>query len=458
MAASSTGSANYPAILRAIPNDPALSSEFSDLLFLLARAGPVSSAALTFADEDVVSIVAAHGVQRATHRREDSLCDLALASGKTVVIADALSDPRVMDRRRVELESGVRFFAAVPLMDSLGRPVATLFAADTEPLTPAPPFLEALERTAGRISSRLQQRAEETRARRLVAERDPAVQEDTTDNRKAETALQASEAHYRRIRMQAIGRLAGGISHEFNNVLTTILGHSELALPEIPPGSPVRERIEVIRESALRAAALTQHLLAFSGKQVLSPRAVDLGTMLAKLRPRLASSAGPGITVDLVPPGREVWAKADPLQLEMTLLSLVAASRERMPGGGRFVIEVAPDAGGGLVPSGNWARIVVRDSGPVPSPDRIARLFEPFSDPSSLFTSTGLAFAVTYGFLTQSGGHALAAPSPDGGLEIRMVLPGSAAPNPAGRPSSSFGNLSGSGTVLVVEDEAPVRR
>ncbi|MBI2919732.1 MAG: response regulator [Planctomycetes bacterium] len=572
MASSGTGSGTYPAILRAIPSDPALRAEFQDLLSLLALACGVPMAGLSVMDGDRVSIVAAHGQALSTHTRTTSLCELFVGSEGLVVVPDVLADPRVSDCREFARESGVRLFAGVPVIDACGRPVGTLFVCDREPRDLDAARREALTRTASRVAARLGQRADERVAERLRLERDavirkldlhqtvvsnmdggvmvlragderilyanptfermfgygpgelegrPAailnsprgadspttvaagileqlqrtgnargellttrkdgtdfwsryrittldrpgegtlwitVQEDVSERHEAERALHEAEALLRQSqRMEAIGRLAGWVSHEFNNLLTTILGHSELALLELSPEDSLRQRLAEIRDASQRAAGLTHQLLAFSGRQILQPRSLDLVSVIRALDARLRHHAGPAVQVAVQSAAGRPWAKADPRQLENVLLNLVSAARERMPGGGRLVFSLATEIDSDRVPEARWAIITARDTGPTPDPDHLARVFEPFHGPPGSKISSGLSLAVVYGVVTQSGGQVSAAPVPGGGLEIRIALPASSPEEARLRPDTSRTNLRGTETILLVEDEDPVR-
>ena len=573
MASLGAGSGTFPAILRAIPSDSALRSEFEDLLGLLALACDAPIAGLTVTDADQISIVAAHGHALTSHRRANSLCELSLGSTELVVIPDVLADPRLADRRDLARHDGVRLYAAHPVLDAAGRAAGTLFVCDREPRNLSGEQREALVRTASRIAARVRQRSDERAAERLRLERDavirkldlhqavvsnmaggvmvlragderilyanptfermfgygpgelegrPAsilnspragedpevvarailnrleetgsaageilntrkdgtdfwtrykvtsldqpgegvlritVQEDISERREAERALGEAEVLLRQSqRMEAIGRLAGGISHEFNNLLTTILGHSELGLLETSPSDSMRQRLGEIRDASQRAAALTHQLLAFSGRQILQPRSLELVVVVRALEDRLRQQAGAGVELQVESGAEPVWVRADQQQLENVLLNLVAAGRDRMPGGGRLVLTFACGSGGCGVPEGRWGCVTVLDNGPTPSADQLPRIFEPFHGPPGSRISSGLSLAVVYGVVTQSGGHVQAFPVPDGGLGIRVVLPGSSPEEARRRTDTSRTVLRGTETVLVVEDEVPVRR
>ncbi len=163
---------------------------------------------------------------------------------------------------------------------------------------------------------------------------------DVSERKEAEAALRHSEDQLRQaMKMEAVGRLAGGVAHDFNNLLTAVLGHADLALTQADPSNPFHEDLQEIKQAALRAAALTQQLLAFSRKQVLERRVVDLNQIVAGITRMLDRTIGEDIELvtDLAPELGRVHA--DAIQLEQVLLNLAVNARDAMPEGGRLTIE-----------------------------------------------------------------------------------------------------------------------
>jgi PAS domain S-box-containing protein len=246
---------------------------------------------------------------------------------------------------------------------------------------------------------------------------DPAVgaivanHRDITDRRMVEAALRDREEQLRQAqKMEAVGRLAGGIAHDFNNVLTAIFGYTDLLLDQLRPDDPRRSDVEEIRRAADRAATLTRQLLAFSRKQVMQPRLLDLNEVLTGIRKLLARLVGEDIRVEIKTDQALVKVRADPGQVEQVLMNLAANARDAMPEGGTLTIdtrneEVRVDTQGrpGLLP-GHYAVVAVGDTGLGMSAAVRDRVFEPFFTTKELGKGTGLGLATVYGIVKQTGG------------------------------------------------------
>lgn len=265
-------------------------------------------------------------------------------------------------------------------------------------------------------------------------------------------------------KMEAVGRLAGGLAHDFNNLLTAINGYSGLVLESIDEGDPLRRDVEEIQRAGERAAALTRQLLAFSRKQVLRPKPVNLNSVVEGMERMLRRLIGEDLELVIrLEPGL-ASITADPTQMEQVLLNLVVNARDAMPGGGRLTIETANLTARqaasrrhlGLAPS---AQVVlsVTDTGCGMDAETRARLFEPF------FTTkehgTGLGLSTVYGVVRQSGGIIQVESEPGRGSCFRVYLPRTEdrAPGAAARESERAAPQ-GWETVLVVEDDPEVRR
>ncbi len=278
---------------------------------------------------------------------------------------------------------------------------------------------------------------------------------DVTGLRDAQAALLRSEDHLRHaMKLEAVGRLAGGVAHDFNNLLTSVLGHADLALRRVHPADPLFDDLMEISAAGTRAAALTQQLLAFSRKQVLEPRVVDLNTIVAGIARLLRRTIGEDIELvtrlafDLGP------VRADPVQLEQVLLNLAVNARDAMPRGGRLLIEtqnVKLETGAGV-------RIWVVDNGQGMSEEVRAHLFEPFFTTKEVGKGTGLGLATAYGIVQESGGTIRVTSAEGQGSTFVVDLPqavGEAVtPVPVVPVETARG---GSETVLLVEDEEAVR-
>ena len=283
---------------------------------------------------------------------------------------------------------------------------------------------------------------------------------DMTERRKLEEQLLQSQ------KMEAVGRLAGGIAHDFNNLLTAVSGYSELLLRELPAGDPGRESAEEIRKAGSRAAALTQQLLAFSRRQVLEPRVLDLNAVIAGMERMLRRVIGEDVEL-ITATQPDLWrAKADPGQIEQAILNLVVNARDAMPRGGRLTLETAnveldEEFAGryASVEPGPHVMLAVSDTGIGMDAELQARLFEPFFTTKEHGKGTGLGLSTTYGIVKQSGGSIWVYSEPGHGTTFKIYLPRCEEPledlpaAPTAREAAP-----GSETVLLVEDEPEVRR
>src|SRR5213082_585476 len=282
---------------------------------------------------------------------------------------------------------------------------------------------------------------------------------DVTAQRHLENQLRQSQ------KMEAVGQLAGGIAHDFNNLLTAILGSTQLLLQATPPGDVRREDVEEIRNAGLRAAELTRQLLAFSRRQVLAPKVLELNAVVANMDKMLRRLIGDDVELATALHTEAGAVNADPGQIEQVLLNLVVNARDAMPGGGRVLIETTRmTLRDELVerrhrlPPGDYVCLAVTDSGLGMDEATQAHLFEPFFTTKEVGKGTGLGLATVYGIVKQSGGYIWVYSEPQRGTTVKVYLPrvpGTAEPPlPAPEPPALRG---GHETVLLVEDAAPVR-
>jgi signal transduction histidine kinase len=259
------------------------------------------------------------------------------------------------------------------------------------------------------------------------------------------------EEQYRHAqKMEAIGRLAGGIAHDLNNVLTAILGYSQLWLAKLPPDDPNRNDVVEIEKAGQRAASLTRRLLAFSRKQVLSPRVINLNAVVRDVERLLRRVIGEDVElVTTLEPS--LWnVKADPAQVEQVIMNLAVNARDAMPRGGRLTIgtnNMAPDV-----------TLWVSDTGTGIAPEIKTHLFEPFFTTKGLGRGTGLGLSTVYGIVTQSGGRIAVQSEQGKGTTFRIYLPRvleRAEPLPQATPRP--GPAEGRETILLVEDDDVIR-
>ncbi len=280
------------------------------------------------------------------------------------------------------------------------------------------------------------------------------------------TAVRALEAQLRHAqKMEAVGRLAGGVAHDFNNLLTVITGRSQLLLLKLPPESPMRRDVELVEETAHRASALTRQLLAFSRKQMVQPRVVDVNEVVRGMETMLSRLIGEDISLATRLDATAGCVRADPAQLEQMIVNLAVNARDAMPLGGRLTLEtgfVRIDEGFarqhvGLRP-GPHVRLTVRDTGVGMDGLIKAHLFEPFFTTKGPGKGTGLGLATVYGIVTQSGGAIRVDSEPGQGATFTIDLPRVDAPaDLRGDPAIPTAAPHGSETVLLVEDEPEVR-
>jgi len=262
-------------------------------------------------------------------------------------------------------------------------------------------------------------------------------------------------------KMDAVGRLAGGVAGDFNNVLTVISGYSELIRNEAPAAGPLRKFVDEIVYAAERAAALTRHLLAFSRGSSAQARVLDLNTVVARLEPMLRRLLGQSIDlIFMASPG--VWhVKADPGHIEQILVNLATNARDAMPHGGKLVIETANvelEAGAGNRNTGGkpgpYVMLAVSDTGQGMDPETRSRLFEPLFTTKAPGQGSGLGLATVYGLIRQSEGHVTVYSQPGCGTIFEIYLP--RVTEPVAEPVRK-GLDKGSETILLVEDEDGVR-
>jgi PAS domain S-box-containing protein len=281
--------------------------------------------------------------------------------------------------------------------------------------------------------------------------------QDITDHRQIEEQLRHAQ------RLEAIGRLAGGVAHDLNNALTTIAGYTELALGTLDEGHPARPDVQEIRRAAERAESVTRQLLAFSRKQLLAPRVFSLHESVANLSRLLGRLLGDDTQLHTAVADDLPAIYGDSGQIEQAILNLAVNARDAMPDGGRLTLGVAVvDVDEAFarthqpMPAGRYVELSVADTGHGMTPDIQARIFEPFFTTKEIGKGTGLGLAMVYGTVQQSGGFIFVDSAPGRGATFRLYFPPAAAAH-ATRPQTAPAGAS-EATLLVVEDEAPVRK
>jgi PAS domain S-box-containing protein len=281
---------------------------------------------------------------------------------------------------------------------------------------------------------------------------------DITDRLQLEAQLRQAQ------KMEAIGQLAGGVAHDFNNLLTVIAGYCGILLDRLPPDDPLRSDVRAIADAGHRAASLTQRLLAFSRRAVLTPKVIDINSVVRETEHILRRLIGEDIllTVALLPGGGPV--KVDPGHLGQVLINLAVNARDALPGGGGLTIRTervdlsgAVSMSGQEMPAGHYLRLVVSDTGHGMSPDVKSRIFEPFFTTKGVGKGTGLGLAVVHGFVKQSGGYIEVDSEEGQGSTFSISLPLVEESHANVVPAPADVSARGAETILLVEDEEAVR-
>ncbi len=281
----------------------------------------------------------------------------------------------------------------------------------------------------------------------------------------AESALRKSEEQLRQAqKMEAVGRLAGGVAHDFNNVLSVILSYGEVLLEDLKPADPMRGDIEEIRAAAHRAAGLTRQLLLFSRQQVAEPRVVALDEVLAGLNKMIGRMVGEDIDLVILSPKAPGRVKVDPTHIEQVILNLVVNARDAMPKGGKLTIEttnVELDEAYALAhlpaKAGPHVMLSVTDTGTGMDRATQTQIFEPFFTTKELGKGTGLGLSTVFGIVQQSGGSIWVYSEIGRGTAFKVYLPRVDAALDAPREQVEPKTLRGTETILLVEDEEQVR-
>ncbi len=263
-------------------------------------------------------------------------------------------------------------------------------------------------------------------------------------------------------KMESIGRLAGGVAHDFNNMLQVILGNVEMGLQQVPSNNLVHRELVAIRQAARRSAELTRQLLGFARKQAVSPRVLDLNEtvdgVLKMLRPLLGES------IHLTwQPGTDLWpVKIDPVQVDQILANLATNARDAVVGEGsvavrtaNFVVEPASENALSDSPAGEYVALTVSDTGRGMSPEVLEHLFEPFFTTKAVGKGTGLGLATVFGIVKQNQGTISVESQPNQGTTFRILLPRAPAPAPV-KEGKRKALVGGTETVLLVEDEPQI--
>ena len=369
---------------------------------------------------------------------------------------------------------GLILWASPSALELLGRPIETVRGMPYADLV-HPEDLGAIQKNFDLVLKEPHQRVRQ-RARVRHGDGTWRTMEGTLTNLLREPGLHALVMHFRDVteslalqdqltqsqKMDAIGRLAGGVAHDFNNLLTAIVGHAELLRDAVPGGTDASEDLAEIEKAAERAAGLTQQLLAFSRRQVLQPRTLDLDAVIEGMQRMLQRLIGEDVRL-LFRPGRNAWVRADPSQMEQVVLNLVVNARDAMPTGGSIIIETGASGLDDIaahrlgLTAGTYVVLTVKDTGHGMDEATRARVFEPFF--TTRKEGTGLGLSTVYGVVRQSGGLIIVESTPGVGTQFTTYLP--LVDAPAGTQSAAAAPeavANGTETILLAEDEPSVRQ
>jgi two-component system, cell cycle sensor histidine kinase and response regulator CckA len=291
-----------------------------------------------------------------------------------------------------------------------------------------------------------------------------AIIRDISERKRSEEMLRETEAQLRLSqKMEAVGRLAGGVAHDFNNLLGAIMGYSDVIHYDLKPGDPLLSDIDEISRAAKRAAELTQQLLAFSRRQVMLPKVLNLNDVIRSAEKMLGRLIGEDVHFSVRLFGGLGNVRADPGQIEQVIMNLVINARDAMPSGGELVLETSNVTH----PNGfmqdeeslvsDWVKVSVIDTGCGMDADTLVRIFEPFFTTKEMGKGTGLGLSTVYGIVQQSGGTIRVHSVVDGGTTFDVLFPRVDEEVQIEPPSGATGNPRGSETILVVEDEEMLR-
>lgn len=286
---------------------------------------------------------------------------------------------------------------------------------------------------------------------------------DVTRRRDAEEGLRQAQ------KMEAVGQLTGGVAHDFNNLLTVIQGFADIVMNNLERDGELDRKkaarsMKAILQASERGATLTQQLLAFSRKQKLQGRVVNIIDMIDDLRPLIERTAGGTVKVDITNQESVCNARIDPTQAELAIMNILLNARDAMPSGGNVTIDVrnrsldTGDQGFGEMEPGNYVMVTLTDEGTGMSPEVLKRVTEPFFTTKDQGKGTGLGLSMVYGFMKQSGGSLRIYSEEGHGTTVRMLFPcENAKVEPEGaKAPSSYDDKRGSETILVVEDQIDV--
>ncbi len=404
-------------------------------------------------------------------------CGTAAFIGKTVVAADIATDPRCVTYRGLALEHGILACWSAPILSSDRDVLGTFAVYYRVSRGPTPDETELVQQCRRMAGVAIERARSEMEVRRLNEELERRVQDRTAELEETNLLLQREIEERKRTERQlleaksldSVGRLAGGVAHEFNNWLTVILLYAEQLIEDLPGEDPRRLGVDEIRRAADRASTLTRQLLAFGRKQVLQPKMLDLNALLTNFSGVVRSIMGPQVRLRMDQTPFLGTVKADPNQMEQVLVNLALNARDAMPSGGVFtlrtsnaLVEAAGPAYESGIRPGEYVVLDAIDTGVGMDAKTREHIFEPFFTTKGVGQGSGLGLATVYGVIQQSGGQILVRSAPGRGTTFQIFLPlhvGDAAAIDGGdEPARPAVVPPRAMSAVVVDDDATIRR
>jgi len=380
---------------------------------------------------------------------DQGIANWVVRHDQSLIVDDTQLDPRHYKEIDELIGLELRSILSVPLRIQ-DQVIGCLQVTDTAPNRFSETELNLLEAVASTAAVAIENARLYSRAKDVIDQRLAAI-----------TATKLIEQLQQSQKMEAIGRLAGGVAHDLNNILAVIMGHTGLTIAALPPDHEMRPELESIQAAAERAAGLTKNLLTFARHQIINPQVLNLNDFIDRMEPALERLLGSRIKLMRRTEPRLASIKFDPDQLEEILVNLIVNARDAMPEGGQLILEtanVAPDSPDVETRFGDYILLAVRDSGQGMSSDVLEHLFEPFFTTKEVGHGKGLALAICYGLVKQSGGHIAVESEPGQGSTFKIYLPCVPAEPTQIEPSpSNYAQQAGEETILLVEDEASLR-
>jgi signal transduction histidine kinase/ActR/RegA family two-component response regulator len=432
---------------------------------------PISTVAII--DKDRQWFKSRVGMKVSETPRDQAFCGHTIMGRDLFVVPDAHRDHRFFDNPGVLGDPHIRFYAGAPLVNKDGYGLGSLCVIDLAPRELSPEQASALESLSRHVVLLLELRRAEKEVATLNTQLEKRVIERTEQLDTANRQLKEEIAERERVqqqmvqiqKMEAVGRLAGGVAHDFNNILVVINGYAEMLLSESPAPDAARTALLEIQKAGNRARALTRQLLAFSRRNVIEPKIIDLNATVKNMSGMLERLIREDIKFKIKQAPKLPSVRADESQLEQVIMNLVINAGDALPNGGQIELATSsvkleqplPFHGGEIEPN-HYTILSVCDNGTGMSEDVKAKIFEPFFTTKPPGQGTGLGLATCFGIVQQSHGYIRCDSSLGTGTRFDVYLPAihaAAIGSKATRPVSA---VSGGETILLVEDDAAVRQ